>query len=195
MDTVTWIVLIVCAVIIMALGGGLLYMQRRKTSGLRDSFGSEYDRAVRDAGGRTKGERELEERRRRVERLHITPLTQQDAQRYKDSWRDVQARFVDEPMKAVQQSDRLIGEVMKARGYPVADFEQRAADVSVDHPRVVTNYRAAHAIAERNTNGNANGNGNATEDLRQAMIHYRELFNDLLTDRPASDVPKARRAG
>jgi hypothetical protein len=110
-----------------------------------------------------------------VARLNIKPLSADDAVRFGDNWRRVQSRFVDDPQGAVSEADRLVGEVMHARGYPVGDFEQRVADISVDHPEVVMNYRAARDIAEVHARGQA-----TTEDLRQAMVHYRALFSDLL---------------
>lgn len=150
-------------------------MQERRTETLRSDFGPEYERAVHEHHDQRAAERELEERRERVEQLHIQPLPAAERDRFASEWRSVQAQFVDDPNGATGEADHLVGEVMQARGYPVGDFEQRAADVSVNHPRVVEHYRAAHAIASRNRRGSAN-----TEDLRQAMVHYRALFEDLL---------------
>jgi hypothetical protein len=150
-------------------------MQRRRRVHLRRRFGPEYDRAVRTHKNLRAAELELEERQRRVARLEIHPLTTSDAHRFAESWRTVQRRFVDDPAGAVGDADRLVTEVMQARGYPLGDFERRAADISVDHPRVVANYRAAQVIAERRHRGES-----STEDLRQALVHYRELFADLL---------------
>ena len=152
-----------------------LYTQKKKTEQLRGSFGPEYERAVRETGDRREAEAELEERRERVEKLKIRSLEPREREQFAERWRSAQAQFVDDPAGAITEADRLVGEVMRVRGYPVGDFEQRAADVSVDHPTVVEHYRAAHAIAQRNENGSAE-----TEDLRQAMIHYRALFEDLL---------------
>jgi hypothetical protein len=130
---------------------------------------------LRDHGDRAKAEAELAARKARVEKLRIKQLSPGDAQRYAEQWRAVQARFVDDPVEAVREADRLVCEVMQSRGYPMGDFELRAADVSVDHPRVVEHYRAAHEIALRNEQGAA-----ATEDLRRAIVHYRTLFDELI---------------
>jgi hypothetical protein len=159
----------------------LIYRQRHSRR-LRSQFGPEYDRMVLVKGSPRGAEAELDRRSRRVRRLAIRPLPQDAVSRYEQRWNAQQARFVDEPREAVAEADHLVEEVMKERGYPMADFEQRAADISVDHPRVVENYRAAHQIALREQQGRAN-----TEDLRNAMICYRELFRDLLEDplRPA----------
>jgi len=122
----------------------------------------------------------------RVERLHIRALSIEDAARFSDAWRRVQAQFVDDPKSAVTEADRLVGEVMHARGYPVGDFDQRIEDISVDHPNVVMNYRAARDIARDHASGRA-----STEDLRQAMVHYRALFTELLGTTPAPDAQYA----
>jgi len=150
-------------------------ISRLRSSRLRQRFGSEYDRTIRSEGNIRKAEAALEARAKRVAKLHIQPLTPTDTERFDAAWRAVQARFVDDPRGAVTEADRVVGEVMAARGYPVGDFEQRVADVSVDHPDVVMNYRAAREIAEHHAQGKA-----TTEDLRQAMVHYRALFRDLL---------------
>jgi hypothetical protein len=150
-------------------------MNRMRSQRLRQRFGPEYDRTVREEGNLRKAEAALEARARRVAKLHIRPLNAADADRFDSAWRGVQARFVDDPRGAVTEADRLVGELMAARGYPVGEFEQRVADISVDHPDVVVNYRAAREIAVRHSEGKAD-----TEDLRQAMVHYRALFRDLL---------------
>jgi hypothetical protein len=150
-------------------------MERRRHVQLRKRFGPEYDRTVHESGSERRAEAELEARARRVARLHIQPLSEADGVRFAEAWRALQIRFVDEPAAAIAGADRLVGEVMTARGYPLGDFDQRAADISVDHPRVVANYRAARDIARRQDRGEA-----TTEDLRQAVIHYRALFEDLL---------------
>ena len=164
-------------------------LSRVRTQRLRERFGPEYDHTVHTEGTLRKAEAALEARAKRVASLHIHPLSQADAERFDQSWRGIQARFVDDPHGAVTEADRLVGEVMTARGYPVGEFEQRVADISVDHPDVVMNYRAAREIATIHSQGKA-----STEDLRQAMVHYRALFRDLLettsepikgaTDRP-----------
>src|SRR5206468_4165261 len=134
-----------------------------------------YDRAVTESGTRRHGESELEARRKRRADLNIRSLSPQSRQRYTDSWQRTQAKFVDSPNAAVREADSLVLSVMRERGYPMDDFEQRSADISVDHPEVVENYRAAHGISMANDQGQA-----STEDLRQAMVHYRALFVELL---------------
>jgi hypothetical protein len=168
------ILLVLVIVALLALTGWLLY-ERRRTTDLRSTFGPEYRRTVQDAGSRREAEAELEERKRRVEALDIRPLPDADRDRYAARWREVQAEFVDTPQGAIEHADRLIGDVMEARGYPMADFEQRVADVSVEHGAVVEHYRTAHEIASRGADGGAD-----TEALREAMVHYRALFDDLL---------------
>jgi hypothetical protein len=160
-------------------------LSRVRSQRLRDRFGPEYDRTVHSEGSLRKAEAALEARAKRVASLHIHPLSQADAARFDQSWRGIQARFVDDPHGAVTDADRLVGEVMAARGYPVGEFEQRVADISVDHPDVVMNYRAAREIASIHAQGKA-----STEDLRQAMVHYRALFRDLLetTDHKVHDT-------
>jgi len=172
MDTTA--IIVVAAVVLIVAIGVAVFMQRR-TKTLQSRFGSEYDRTVDETGGRMKAERELSQRAKRVESFDIRPLDHNDRMAYIERWRSIQAQFVDDPGAAVAGADRLLGEVMRKRGYPVADFEQRAADLSVDHADVVDNYRAAHEIAMRHDRGDA-----GTEDLRQAMIHCRALFEDLV---------------
>jgi hypothetical protein len=149
--------------------------QRRRSERLRDRFGPEYERTVERVDDQKKAEADLEAREERVDALDIKPLDARDRARFGERWRVVQALFVDDPSMAVQQADDLIGSVMRARGYPVGDFEQRAADISVNHPQVVDHYRTAHRIAERRATGTVD-----TEGLRQAFVHYRALFADLL---------------
>jgi hypothetical protein len=164
------------AVIVVAGITAWVFLRKRRTERLRIQFGrSEYDRAVKEDGSRRQAEAGLKERTERVESLNIRPLAPGDRARFVESWRRVEARFVDGPGGAVTEADQLLGDVMSTRGYPVSDFEQRAADISVDHPLVLENYRTAHEIALRQTKGQAN-----TEDLRQAMIHYRTLFEELV---------------
>lgn len=177
------IIIAVLVVVVLALGG-LLYFQRHRSDQLRSRFGPEYDRAVKDSGGKSKAEAKLVERERRVKSLSIRPLGPSDRARFTRSWQNVQAEFVDDPEGSIGHADSLLAEVMSARGYPVSDFEQMSADISVDHPAVVQNYRAAHEIALRHKRGEAN-----TENLRQAMIHYRSLFEELVTDTRAPDAP------
>jgi FtsZ-interacting cell division protein ZipA len=175
MDTQTLVIIVLALALVAALGW-ILY-DRRRSEALKSRFGPEYRRVVEEADDRRAAESELEARRRRVEKLDIKPLPEAERDRYAAEWKTVQAHFVDEPAAAISEADRLIGNVMEAQGYPVADFEQRAADVSVDHPGVVEHYRAAHAIATIEAEPDAK---TTTEDLRQAMVHYRALFEDLL---------------
>ena len=172
----TGLVIILCLIVIAIVGiAALVLLGRRKTERLRTRFGPEYARVVEESGGRRKGEAGLQEREKRVEGFAIRPLAASDRERYIASWRRVQAEFVDDPKNSVTQADQLLGDVMSTRGYSVSEFEQRSADISVDHPLVVENYRAAHEIAIRHAAGQA-----STEDLRQAMIHYRTLFDELV---------------
>jgi hypothetical protein len=171
---------IAIAVALMAVAGIAiwLFIRKRRTERLRTQFGgAEYTRAMKEGGSRRKAEAVLDQRADRVESLHIRPLAPGDRARFVESWSRVQARFVDGPGSAVTDADQLLGDVMSTRGYPVSDFEQRAADISVDHPLVLENYRAAHQSALRQTRGQA-----STEDLRQAMIHYRTLFEELISE-------------
>ena len=175
------------AVAIVVVAGVVWYeLGRRRSATLRARFGPEYDRVVHSAGTVKRAEASLEARARRVEALHIHPLTTDDATRYGQQWRKVQELFVDDPRRAVTEADRLVGEVMHARGYPLGEFEQRVEDISVDHAGVVMNYRAAREIAHAHARGEA-----STEDLRQAMVHYRALFDDLLETAP-TDVQAQR---
>ncbi|HEX5279095.1 MAG TPA: hypothetical protein VFW28_03360 [Micropepsaceae bacterium] len=144
---------------------------------LRRRFGPEYGQTVVERGSRARAESQLAAREQRVAKFNIRPLTREEKMRAITNWQGIQAEFVDDPRKAVHRADALLGEVMAARGYPVTDFEQRAADLSVDHPLVVQHYRAGHAIALRHERGEA-----GTEELRQAMIHYRSLFDELVTE-------------
>lgn len=155
----------------------------RRSKKLKSQFGPEYDRLVLERGDRKNAETEMERRTKRVEHLNLRPLYVDDRLRFAEAWRVDQTHFVDNPHLAVEKADKLVQEVMIARGYPVTDFEQRSADVSVDHPEVVDHYRSAHGIATRDRRGEA-----TTEELRQAMIHFRALFEDLLEQRVAQKV-------
>lgn len=168
-----WVLVAIAVIVIAAVVW--FDLRRRHSDALRARFGPEYNRTVANSGSLTQAEASLEARARRVEALHIRPLAPEDRTRYAAEWRRVQERFVDDPSGAVTEADRLVGEVMHARGYPVGDFERRVEDISVDHAGVVMNYRAARDIAEAHARGEA-----STEDLRQAMVHYRALFDDLL---------------
>lgn len=169
---------IIAAVVIVVLGAIVVFVQRRRTEKLRSRFGPEYERSVAESGDRRRAEEQLEKRAERVEKYHLRPLTAEDRSRFTEQWDRVQAHFVDAPAGAVAEADQLLGDIMATCGYPMGDFEQRAADISVDHPVVVQNYRAAHDIAIRQAKGQA-----TTEDLRRAMIHYRALFEDIVYDR------------
>ena len=170
MTAATTIILIIAIVAIAA--AVWMFLKTRRTERLRGKFGPEYDHMLQHTDQRHV-EAELEDRSRRVAKFHIRSLRADERAQFADAWKREQARFVDDPRSAVTNADRLVTEVMRARGYPMAEFEQQAADISVEHPQVVDNYRAAHRIA---TLGNQAG----TEDLRQAMVHYRALFLDLL---------------
>jgi FtsZ-interacting cell division protein ZipA len=172
-QTLIIVAAIVVAIVIAAVAW--TYSQRQRRVHLRERFGPEYDRAVHEAGAPAKAEAILEDRARRVERLKIRTLSQEQADSFAREWRQIQAQFVDDPNGAVAAADHLVAQVMAARGYPLDDFETRAADLSVDHPRVVENYRTARAIALRRERGEAE-----TEELRQAVVNYRALFEDLL---------------
>jgi hypothetical protein len=175
MDT-NLIVLAAVAILLIAVLAWLYVRRRRSTTAnLQKKFGPEYDRAVLAHGAGRKAESKLEDREKRVEKLNIRNLDPLEHERFSKRWEAVQSRFVDSPKGAVTEADDLVSSVMKARGYPVSDFEQRAADISVDHPRVVENYRSAHEIALR-----VGKDAATTEDLRTAMIHYRSLFEELV---------------
>jgi hypothetical protein len=171
-------IIAIVVILAIALVAVLAYLgaRRRRTHELQSRFGDEYTRVVSEKGDQRSAEAELVEREKRREKLEIRPLSSESEARYADSWRGVQARFVDAPSESIRDAHSLVIETMRERGYPTDDFEQRAADISVDHPDVVENYRAAHAIADRNDRGEA-----STEDLRQAMVHYRALFKRLLS--------------
>jgi hypothetical protein len=184
MATWVWIVIVIAVVVVLA-AIVLAANRARRTKQLQAGFGPEYDRTVETAGGRREAERELQERRERREQLDIRDLTPAARERYVESWRALQVRFVDDPGSSVGDADRLVQDVMRDRGYPTDDFEQRAADVSVDHPQVVEHYRAAHTVWAANERGNA-----TTEDLRQSLVHYRALFDELVGG--SADEPLAR---
>jgi hypothetical protein len=170
------IVLAAAVIVIIALLAWLYMRNRRsKTAGLRQKFGPEYDRAVLTHGSERKAEAKLADRKERVGKLNLRDLDRVESEKFSRQWESVQSRFVDSPKGAVAEADDLVSSVMKARGYPVSDFDQRTADISVDHPRVVENYRSAHEIALRVGKDQA-----TTEDLRTAMIHYRSLFEELV---------------
>jgi hypothetical protein len=172
------------ALVVVVVVAIALYVRKRKhtTAGLRDRFGPEYDRALKQHGSERKAEAKLADRETRVDLLQIRNLDLAERERYLAQWQAVQSRFVDYPKGAVTEADELVSSLMQTRGYPVADFDQRAADISVDHPRVVDNYRSAHNIALRLGTDEA-----STEELRTAMIHYRSLFDELVQVQTPAD--------
>ena len=174
MNSSLLIVILVIAVVALA-AIAFAIMRKRRSQKLRERFGPEYDRVVRHEGDVRKGEGVLAFREKRHERFKLRPLSAADRSSFLYRWNDVQSRFVDDPKGAATLADSLVNDAMQARGYPMGDFEQRAADISVDHPVIVENYRAAHEIARRHSRGQA-----STEDLRKAMVHYRTLFEELL---------------
>jgi hypothetical protein len=171
------IVVLAAVVILIIAVVAVMYARKRRstTADLRQRFGPEYERAVREHGSERKAEARLADREKRVEKLTIRDLDPSERERFVERWGSVQSRFVDSPKGAVAEADDLVSSLMKTRGYPVSDFDQRAADISVDHPRVVENYRSAHEIALR-----VGKNEATTEDLRTAMIHYRSLFEEVV---------------
>jgi hypothetical protein len=188
MNTIPTNTLLLAVVLIGALVALVAWVviQQQRSQRLRQRFGPEYGRAVNELGGRTKAEAELRSREQRVARLNITPLAPADAARFTQAWNALQGRFIDNPRGVVAEADHLVRELMVKRGYPMGDFERRAADISVDHPDVVTTYRSAQAIAARDERGEAD-----TEELRKAVVHYRTLFDELLEVKPASTAPSA----
>ncbi|MGE5595867.1 MAG: hypothetical protein ACM3S1_07515 [Hyphomicrobiales bacterium] len=189
-----WIWVIVAAVIIVAIAliaWALISARRRRSDRLQSRFGPEYDQTVSDLGDKKRAEEQLRAREKRVEKLNIKPLSAGNREKYSAKWQRTQSMFVDDPKGAITDADRLIAEVMELEGYPVGDFERRTEDISVDHPQVVSNYREAHGISLKNDENRA-----TTEELRQAMVNYRALFDDLVgaasgRDRP--DEPRNRR--
>lgn len=173
--------LIVAVVVIAAVIVALAWMaqQRRRRTHLRERFGPEYDRTVTALGTAGKAEAVLADREKRVEKYHIRALTPEERARFADAWTRVQAKFVDDPSAAVTEADRLVNDLMATRGYPMADFDRRAEDLTVEHGNVVHHYRAAREIATRHAR-----NAASTEELRQALVHYRALFSDLLGESP-----------
>ncbi|MGB8004575.1 MAG: hypothetical protein WCF27_09985 [Gaiellaceae bacterium] len=174
MNTWVWIVIgVVVAIVVL----GVLFsaLRTRRSRSLQDQFGREYDRTVDKAGGRREAERELAERQKRHDELELKPLPPEARERYLKQWQQTQSRFVDDPTGAVSEADDLVNRVMRDRGYPVDDFEQRAADISVEHPELVERYRTANGIARASEQGKA-----STEDLRHSVRHYRALFVELL---------------
>ena len=174
MDTWIWVLIAVVAVIVIAVVVWSALTKRRTTT-LRDQFGPEYDRTLQQTDSRREAEADLSARRERREQLDIRPLTAAAQERYSSQWQQVQSRFVDQPAVSLGQADELVLQVMGERGYPMDDLEQRAADISVDHPEVVEHYRAGQAVTRSAASSDA-----TTEDMRQGLVHYRALFEELL---------------
>jgi type II secretory pathway pseudopilin PulG len=187
-DTTLLLVVVALAAVALVVAASIFSARRNhaRRAELQQRFGPEYDRAVHEYGGRTRAERELAKRERRVEKIEFRELGDGDRARFTAHWSRIQEQFVDDPRAAVSGASQLIKEVMRARGYPADGFEQRAADLSVDHPDVVQHYRAARALAESSRHQGMN-----TEELRQAVVHYRALFADLL--QPPSAPPRSFR--
>jgi len=178
-----WLYLVIAAVVALAVIGLVAWsiMKNRRSKTLRERFGPEYDQAVAEHGGKRRGERELSGRVERVEQLELRPLSAGDRERFTERWVAVQATFVDNPPRAVDEADTLITEVMAARGYPKGDFEQRSADLSVVYPDVISNYRSARNLHLAARDGSA-----STEDLRVGFVYYRDLFAELVESDPAA---------
>ena len=174
MDQTTAIIL---GVLVIAFVAAVVWiaLRKRHSQQLREHFGPEYQAAVEKHGNPARAEAELEDRRKRLAKLDIHPIPAPEQERFARQWRATQATFVDTPTDAVREAEQLVSRLMQAMGYPMGDFEQRSADISVDHPLVVEHYRVARRIAQANERGEA-----STEDLREAMLRYRELFEDLL---------------
>lgn len=179
MNSTALIILIVVIVVVVVIVAALaaLLLRRRRSAQLKERFGAEYDRSVADSKSKGAGEAELRDREKRHSKLDIRPLEPAEQERFRESWQQVQAGFVDRPAESVRDADRLVIDIMRKRGYPMDDFEQRSADISVDHPSVVENYRKARRIAVDQEKGNA-----GTEELRQAVTSYRSLIDALLQD-------------
>ena len=185
MSTTSLIILIgVILIAAVAIWGFLL---KRRSTRLRGRFGPEYESAIHEYGDRSRAEKALERRAERTEKYHIRPLGKEEQLRFGLEWRHTQASFVDDPPLAIREADHLVCEAMRLKGYPMADFDRRAEDLSVDYPGVINTYRAAHQIALTEQDGRA-----TTEDLRQAMVYYRELFDELLETHPAAMPERGR---
>lgn len=183
MDAWVWIVIVVAAVIVV-LGVIWSSMRAKRSRGLRDAFGREYDRTVEQSGGRRAAEKELSERQKQHDELELRPLSPEARDRYVRRWQSTQARFVDDPTEAVAEADALVQDVMEERGYPTEEFDRRVSDISVDHPNLVEKYRTADGIARAAERGEA-----STEDMRHSVRHYRALFAELLeTDDDVENV-------
>lgn len=185
-NTQTWIILAAVGVLILIAYSTWSFLQKKRSRGLKQRFGPEYGRTVEQLGSQSKAESELNAREKRVAGFNLLPLEPAEAARFSAAWLALQSRFIDDPKGVLMQADRLVRELMNKRGYPVGDFEARAADVSVDHPLVVEHFRAAQTIGIRNARDEAD-----TEELRKAVVHYRALFDELLEVRvaPVEEMP------
>jgi len=177
MDTTNTITIVIAIILVLVIGGllGTLFTRRQRTKRLQERFGPEYDRTLREVGDERRAEEELEARLNHVKALEIRPLSAEETDRFTREWQFAQAEFVDEPLNALQKANQPIKEVMSIKGYPVDDFEQRAADISVDYPNLVIDYRELRAIATKGDDENV-----TTEEMRQAMVHARALFENLV---------------
>jgi len=169
------IIIVVLVLVILGLILGLIFSRRQRSKRYQNKFGPDYDATVKKMGSQTKAQSEMDQRQKHVDSLDIRSLSLSEREKYLVEWKAVQAKFIDQPGPATVEADHLIMEVMQLRNYPVADFEQRAADISINYPDLVSNYRQARAIALKNEQHKAD-----TEELRQALVHYRALFNELL---------------
>jgi hypothetical protein len=177
MNNTYLIIGVVVILVIIGLILGAVSSRRQRTKRFQKKFGPEYDHTVQSAGNEKKAQAELDQRQKHVDTLDIRPLSVSEREHYQAEWKAVQNKFIDQPGQATVEADHLIMEVMKVRAYPVSDFEQRAADLSITYPELVSNYRAAREIAIKNEHHQAN-----TEELRQALVYYRSLFDELLKD-------------
>jgi hypothetical protein len=175
MDTKYIIIAVVLVLVILGAILGAIFSRRQRSKRYSDKFGSEYDHTVKTMGNEKKAQTEMDERQKHVETLNIRPLSMNERERYLAEWKAIQAKFIDQPGQATVEADHLIMEVMQKRAYPVSDFEQRAADISINYPTLASNYRLAREIANKNEHHQAD-----TEELRQALVYYRSLVDELL---------------
>jgi hypothetical protein len=181
MTTTTVLTVILLLAVLVIAGLAWKLFQKQHTKKLRSRFGPEYDRTIEQYGTAAKAERDLEARQKRMQKVNVRPLSPAERERFAGRWHALQSRFVDDPSGTIRDADRLVVEIMAARGYPMVEFEGRADDLSVDHPLVVSHYRMAHDIATKHERGAAN-----TEELRRAVVCYRELYEELLERHLAS---------
>jgi uncharacterized protein with von Willebrand factor type A (vWA) domain len=190
MDTTTIVIIVIAALVLLVVGGflGLVFARRQRSKKLQERFGPEYDRMVKQLGDKDEAESQLVARVEHVKSLDIQPLSPEEKERFAHEWRQIQAMFVDRPGEAIQDANRLVEEVMAAKGYPVEDYEKRIEDLSVDYPELISNYRRVHKVVV-----NGGQDRLSTEELRQAMVHCRALFEELLgTEVKPSKVEKEK---